>query len=852
MKKLITFLSFFALGQVAFAQTSDYRTTEDGINKLLSNPEFVNDVIDMGTTDFSLEKLDTYFTKYVPEYSNFKIGTGTIDANKIYYANAEGASTDKLADLLGNSLKLNPAETQNLKNAFSGNLNYTPTSNLSTGLSSQLYERGKNAKVDYTIDYAVDFFQNELGDGGVNSALIDIGGGLLGNLSLALHKREQEKMAEAARLERLSKDMTVYKFGANTGVEGNIYVGTKTVDKTAAEQNDLQTHFKAEQLMFNGVGGNDYKKAIKLLDEAIVNYKKNPDRAYYLYRAYIDRALCKMQMNAHRPAIVDYYFAQKMLESILNKKLPDNSITSVLVDGKLVTTVGTLNKKDLASIVLYRAFAKYRAKDYTGARADADLVIKTLVNNNISSSGKPNDFKDLAGALIAMSEFGLSHYKASYDAFLNANLKLEGDKDFDGVLDFMDHTYMGIASGPQIENESIYFYCLPNYFVYDIIQIKGLSYYKAGKISDAINMYENIVTAEQGKSGENFKFFSKAGGDISSVYATLGSYYHTKGDKEKAISLLDNAIKLNPNQLEYYYKRGTYKKQSNKIKEAEEDFKIVKNPESLKTNIKTYDYYSTEYTRFNAANNRQEEFRIIKEAIAAYPDCEVCYNWAIKNLETTLNRENANELSEQATKNTKMYHVLRSLYHKLSADTQKEEEEMMLAFENGLGFYPASTFYSLNLRGKPYYSKLLSKYMSTTNNNFIPQDFNQEQKERMKKTLDSTYLVLNKQYENVKGMKDQMENLQKEQLAKSLGEYQTYLEMLESKKAVLNMSPILSLEKIECLFILNRKEEAIKYAQKVFSKGKLTKPMDETLYPGSKLTNGYYYAIENIAKGAGN
>jgi hypothetical protein len=150
---------------------------------------------------------------------------------------------------------------------------------------------------------------------------------------------------------------------------------------------------------------------------------------------------------------------------------------------------------------------------------------------------------------------------------------------------------------------------------------------------------------------------------------------------------------------------------------------------------------------------------------------------------------------------------------------------------------------------KPYYVKLLAKYMSPTNNNFVPQDFNQQQKENMKRMLDSTYLVINKQYENVKGMKGIMADTQKEQMAKSLGEYEAYLNILDAKKMLLSMSTIHSLDKIECLFILNRKEEAIKYAEKVISKGKLMKPQDESINPNSKLTNDYYFAIENISKG---
>ena len=58
------------------------------------------------------------------------------------------------------------------------------------------------------------------------------------------------------------------------------------------------------------------------------------------------------------------------------------------------------------------------------------------------------------------------------------------------------------------------------------------------------------------------------------------------------------------------------------------------------------------------------------------------------------------------------------------------------------------------------------------------------------------------------------------------------------------------LDKIECLFILNRRVEALKFAKQVWSKGKLRKPDARESSNGYiEMINGFYYAIENIAKG---
>jgi hypothetical protein len=135
--------------------------------------------------------------------------------------------------------------------------------------------------------------------------------------------------------------------------------------------------------------------------------------------------------------------------------------------------------------------------------------------------------------------------------------------------------------------------------------------------------------------------------------------------------------------------------------------------------------------------------------------------------------------------------------------------------------------------------------MSKTNNNFIPLEFD---KAKMTKVLDSTYSAMTDQYKNsaVKGMAQSIEKGKKTLMAKALGNYEEYLDILNSDKMVLEMTAINSLEKIECLFILNRREEALKFAKQVWSKGKLRQPIDNPLY---EISNGYYYAIQNIAKG---
>ena len=134
----------------------------------------------------------------------------------------------------------------------------------------------------------------------------------------------------------------------------------------------------------------------------------------------------------------------------------------------------------------------------------------------------------------------------------------------------------------------------------------------------------------------------------------------------------------------------------------------------------SYEYYSTKYTELATAGKTQEQYLLIKEAMQTYPDNDGWFVMMIRDLKLSKNSLGAKEISEMLPVNTKKYHIMRSFYHAFSSDNQKDEEEILLAFENGLGFYESSLSYQLNLSSKPYYCKLLTKYMSKTSNNFIP------------------------------------------------------------------------------------------------------------------------------------
>jgi len=775
MKKIIIAYLLLVFPLSSMAQTTDYRTTEDGLNKLFNNPEFVEDVINLGTEDLTLEKLNSYFTKYLPEYSSYKIDNN-IDFNKLYLANSGNVSTELLADKLGGLLKLNPAQTQSMKNIFTGNLISTPINQFSAGYGNLLFERGKNAKVDLTVDFAVDLFQNKFGDGGTNSALIDIGGGILGALlsgdgktAEANKERKAELKKELARIQeeynssiKEIDDYLVYNLGNEA----------KTTGKMEGRE-DLLLHSKANQKLSSLIGASNSSncdEVIKLLNEAINLYKQNPNRTRYLYLAYKYRGECKMQKGALRAAIIDYYYAQEILKNLLNQGQPTNSRHT------------SLTQKDLVILTIKRAYAKYKLADYKGTIEDCKLAKTTLLNNSIAASGKPYDYIDIIHAITAMSQFHLKSYEDSYLSFSIANLK-------HGMMFYREAEI------------TVGLWEMGDYFFLDIEQIRGLCCYKANKINEAITIYQNLIAFE-----EQFAQVTIAKGDISAVYSTLGSFYYKMGDKTKAISHLDKAIQFNPYQLEYYYKRGTYKQELGQTAEANADFKIVKEPESLYTIKKDINYYYKQITKFRFESNNNEVFQILKEVFVKYPEDNWFFYSAVSNSAASKSKLQTKELADLLILQEKKYHLLMSLVEEFSGNMQGAETEMKLAFEHGLGFYETQLLYPFNPKEKPYYFKLFLKYGTKANNRFIPLEFNSNTA-RIQDSICRD--MINKVPELLKeSYKTSCDRL----AISGSGNFEEYLSFLNS---INKMNYIDVFDKIECLIILNRGKEAHEFAKNI-------------------------------------
>ena len=576
-----------------------------------------------------------------------------------------------------------------------------------------------------------------------------------------------------------------------------------------------------------------------------------------------------MRKNANRAAITDFYFAQDILDNLLNKNLPDYSADVVFPEGyhdydnkktylkgKPATRIGLVNYINKFELLVSRSYTKYRYEDYSGAIADCNEAMSLLINNKYQPNGDPNGYVDIVKAIMAMAQFGNNDFEAAFKTFNSVNITEDiiADPDNDGLINFIDSDYRGkIGFLDDREGfESLKNCGLPDFFPFDVIQIKGLVFYKSKQIDEAIKIYESLLSSENSKfnnTSETKKTLTRMGGDISAILSTLGSFYYAKGDKKKGIELLDEAIKLNPNQLEYYYKRGTYKKQIGDLAEANKDFEIVKNPEKLKSAKKSTEYYSTMYAKFSKEKNLEGIHNLVveglREQVAEGNQKEFTgpfVIWGLANVVESKNVSQAEELANFMKNDQKYSHIFKSLHYGFSLNTQKEQEEMFLAFENGLDFNIYNIM-TLRLKEKPFFCKLMSKYISKTNNSFVINDV--ELRNKTIKQMDSLYKSLEPQYEKLK-ISGTLKNMKKEFFAKTNGEIEKVLEVLNDNQMLLEMSSIKAFEKIECLFILNRKDEAVTFAKKILKKNKF---MDFST-PGNKVEDLDLIAIKNIANGS--
>jgi len=159
------------ISALAKAQTTDYRTTEDGINQLINNAGFLDKMSNMSNEQIATTTLDKLFDEFVPEYKGFKADVNNLNLNNIYFTPDAGGdySPKQLAGGFGKLLGMKDDEVNAFQSIFDGNYQEVDLRTASSQLGNSLYNRGKNEGVDYVVDKTNNFLQEQYGSNEGNS-----------------------------------------------------------------------------------------------------------------------------------------------------------------------------------------------------------------------------------------------------------------------------------------------------------------------------------------------------------------------------------------------------------------------------------------------------------------------------------------------------------------------------------------------------------------------------------------------------------------------------------------------------------------------------------------------------------
>src|SRR5690606_25385507 len=166
--------------------------------------------------------------------------------------------------------------------------------------------------------------------------------------------------------------------------------------------------------------------------------------------------------------------------------------------------------------------------------------------------------------------------------------------------------------------------------------------------------------------------------------------------------------------------------------------------------------------------------------------------------------------------------VLRAVFkahqYNLAGDRAGEYQALTQAFDKGLHFQDAAK-YKLELTANPAYCSFLKTYATAENNNL---KLRPAEADKMKRSLDSIALEqANDPRMQDKMVRKMMAEMRVKQEAKLFGSAGQYLKLLQEGENKFAAAPNEVLDQIECLIILKREEEAVKFANKIIKSKKM-------------------------------
>lgn len=764
------------ISTLANAQTTDYRTTEDGINQLINNADFLDKMSHMSNEQIAATTLDKFFDEYVPEYRGFKADLKNLNTNNIYYTpDGEGNYSPKqLAGGIGKMLGMKEEEVNAFESIFDGNYQNVDLRTASSQLGNSLYKRGKNEGVDYMVDKTNSFLQEQFGSSEGASALINVGTGILGNIIFSLTEdndvdAEKERKFQAA-LGEMDK-----RRNAETEAGGNAYsdgVHLQTDGLVKATQGDYIGALK------------DYMQALKLLNTSYMGGPKVVD-------TYIKLGQLKMVMNDHRGAIIDYYFAYKTAVKVYQKQWePTPRVQDEILRKVGMETVDIFADKEMVDILIGRAYAKYQAHDFNGALVDCNEALKLY---------KAIDPKD-ADWKKHPNNFDLNDFTPQYHP-LNNLIGLTGmvNMALGNNAEAMEQ-YKYNKSQITLANSMASLGALPVSFMRELMMAKSYAYYKQGNYDVALGLYDNIIN--------NKTYVTMKGGNISIAYSGRGNIYLAKGEYQNALSDYNSAIELSPNDAAFYANRGNCKVLLKDTAGAKQDFALFSNPEAVKAVVKSVNYYYTENTKYAGkpdAENGKKGLAVMEEGMKAYPEnphiAAMCMGFIVKLKDAP----KALQLSTESGAKTRNGIALKALYFYLTGDGAQGKPLLIQALDSGISLNNAATI-NPEIKSDPDYCMYLSKYVKNINASFTEKDLSEVRKmlaDALKENNQFKQLAIVYYYEE-------------------LGDFTTALQKIEayfSANAPAVM-PTTVLKKIDLLFELNRKKEAADYATTYYNSAK--------------------------------
>ncbi len=700
MKKAILLLAL-AINTHAFAQTSDYRTAEDGINQLINNVDFLEKMSHMSNEQIANTTLNSLLDEYVPEYRGFKAELDNLNLNKVYYTPNSEYATQQLAGGLGKMLGMKDNEVTALQSVFNGSFQNTDLRTASSQFGNSLYKRGKNEAVDYVVDNTNSLLQQQYGSNEGNSALINVGTGLLGSLLFSLtddndidaEKERQYRALVAEQDRRRNEEQTV---------QGDAFAKGSSHSTQGWIKTNEQKYVEAMV---------DYGKAIQILN---TSYMGGPA----LIEAYYKRGQTKMYMNDHRGAIIDYYFALNTATLVWQQKWePTPRVQDNILREVGMKHVGTFSELEIVDILMGRAYAKYQARDFAGAMSDCNKAMnlyKIIDPKDADWKSHPNNFSptdwtpqlhplnNLIGlmGMINMAQGNLTEAMEQY----NYNIS----------------TITMVNSAASVG-------ALPVTFTRELMLAKCYAYYKAGKYDEAIALYNNII--------ENKTYIKLKGGNVSVAYSGRGNIYLAKKEYNKALSDYNTAIEMKPEETMYYVNRGNCKLLLNDKDGALKDFATAKDPSAMKANAKaldmakperqvnSYAWYIDTITKLQVSKKDEASlFNLYEAGMLAFPDSQfVAASFATYIRKTANAKESTLKIMNKLPGEGIAVTGLKALYYNLTGDNKQCMDYSIKVLEKGWSFLNFQYYLYPDFENDPDYCKYATILINKEINGQLPQ-----------------------------------------------------------------------------------------------------------------------------------